>query len=230
MANPSFTDALSTMRRRAQLSGRPLTKQESAGAVAGMAETASDRLYRGRMADLEQQRVDMAKQRDDRQYRLAKKQGKRDSTASTLATAGTGAAIGAYAGGPVGAAVGGAVGLVVGVASKACIIISACTDPQSYEVEVSRIYRDNCMSNFELIGYYTIAPRVAGMIHKNRNFKRLVKSQLVDRLVDYAEWLFGIKPKMKSPFISRVVTRAFLGLCRTVGKHQFYKKGICYHG
>lgn len=58
--NSTFTDALMNMRRKAQLQGRPLTQQETAGVVEGMALSASDRLAKGRAADLEQQRVDLS--------------------------------------------------------------------------------------------------------------------------------------------------------------------------
>lgn len=233
MANPTFTDALGSMRRKAQLSGRPLSKQETAGAVAGMAETASTRLYRGRQSQQEQQRIDLAEKSDERQYDIAKKTAKQDKRRDTATGVIGGAAAGAYIGSAipgVGTVIGGAVGAVVGFVSSKCIIISACTSPDSYEVEISRRYRDKHMSEYELIGYYTIAPTVAGWIHRHRPVKRLIKSQLVDRMVDYGEWIFNIKPEMKNPVLSKFVTKSFLSLCRIIGKYQFSRKGVAYDG
>jgi hypothetical protein len=246
MANPTFTEALSSMRRRAQLSGRPLSKQEMSGAVAGMAETASQRLYRGRSVQLEEKRIgieeerlDLAQQSDERQYDIAKKRTKQDERRDTTTGVLGGAVAGAYiakgaalgsVGGIPGAALGGALGAIVGFIASKCLIISACSGPDSYEVEISRMYRDNHMSQFELIGYYTIAPPIAALIHRHRPIKRFVKSQLVDRMVDYAEWLFRIKPEMKNPVLSKFVTKTFLSLCRTVGKYQFNNRGVVYDG
>lgn len=236
MANPTFTDALSSMRRKAQLSGRPLSKQETAGAVAGYANTASERLYRGRSLQLTQES-------EDRQYDIAKdqmKQDKRRDTATAVigggvagASIGGSIAAGASAGsvvGPYGTAIGAGIGAIVGFISTRCMIISACNGPESYEVELSRKYRDRFMSNFELIGYYTIAPPVAALIHRHRPIKRLIKTQLVDRMVDYAEWLFGMKSKMKNPVLSKFVTRSFLNLCRRIGKYQVLRRGVIYDG
>jgi len=40
-----------------------------------------------------------------------------------------------------------------------CVIITACTDPHSYEVRISRKYRDQFMSESQLRGYYMMAER-----------------------------------------------------------------------
>jgi hypothetical protein len=239
MANPSFVDALSSIRRKAQLSGRTLSKQETSGAVAGFAETASVRLARGRQSQREDERLELATRSDERQHDIAKKQMKqdrrRDTATGVIAGGVAGGFIGAKAGAAAGVAfggpVGGAIGAVVGfVASKVCIIISACSGPESYEVEISRRYRDRYMTNFELIGYYTIAPTVAGLIHRHRPIKRFVKTQLVDRMVDYGEWVLHLKPAMDHPVLSKFVTKSFLSLCRTVGKYQAERREVAYHG
>lgn len=98
-----------------------------------------------------------------------------------------------------------------------CIIVSACTGRDSYEVNVARKYRDRHMSEEELTGYYTLCIFVVPFIYRYPLLRRLVKRLLVDRLVDYGEWRLDMKPEMKY-LTSGVVKRAFLGLCRHVGR------------
>jgi len=97
-----------------------------------------------------------------------------------------------------------------------CIIISACTNPNSYEVSIARKYRDRFMTLRELTGYYALCPYIAPLIHRSPYFKRIVKRILVDRLVDYGEWILGMKQKTKFK-TSGVVKTLFLGLCRVIG-------------
>ncbi len=97
-----------------------------------------------------------------------------------------------------------------------CIIISACTSPDSYEVEIARKYRDRYMTLVELTGYYALCPHVAPLIHKYPMVKKIVKKVLVDRLVDYGAWKLGLKDKMKYR-TSGAVKTMFLGLCRLIG-------------
>lgn len=223
MANASFVDALSNIRRKAQLSGRPLSKQETAGAVAGYADTASQRLARGRSLDLEEKRLEQMKLQDQRQYDLAQERMGQDEEAqaadtSTVVGAGAGYLLGPTLLFGVNPILGAIAGGLLGRIFKKCIIITACEGPESYEVEVSRIYRDKFMTIYELIGYYRFAHFIAFFIERHRGFKRVIKNQLVDRLVDYAEWLFRLKPEMERPFLSKWVTRGFLKFCRVVGK------------
>ena len=97
-----------------------------------------------------------------------------------------------------------------------CIIISACTSPDSYEVNLARNFRDSYMDERTLTGYYALCPYVAPLIHRNKTVKRIVKRILVDRLVDYGEWRLGIKPEMKFR-TSGAVKTLFLGLCQIIG-------------
>ena len=69
----SFTDLLMTAKRRAQLSGRPLTSRETSGIAEGYAATATDRLIRmktleerKRRTDAELKAADEAKEREKR--------------------------------------------------------------------------------------------------------------------------------------------------------------------
>jgi hypothetical protein len=100
---------------------------------------------------------------------------------------------------------------------KRCIIVSACTSRDSYEVNVARKFRDRYMDEETLTGYYALCVFIVPFIHKHRLFKRIVKSALVDRLVDYGEWRMEMKPAMRFS-TSRFVKRTFLGLCRHVGR------------
>ncbi|HSW64876.1 MAG TPA: hypothetical protein VLH56_16430 [Dissulfurispiraceae bacterium] len=98
----------------------------------------------------------------------------------------------------------------------ACIIVSACTSRDSYEVNVARQFRDKHMDEVTLTGYYALCVFVVPFINKSPMFRRIVKRVIVDRLVDYGEWRMGMRPEMRYG-TSRFVKRAFLGLCRHVG-------------
>ena len=98
-----------------------------------------------------------------------------------------------------------------------CIIVTACTDRHSPEVEIAREFRDKFLDADQLRGYYQIAEKIVPLIESNGTIKRLVKKWLVDRLVDYGAVVLGKKEKtlLRSSWI---VSRAFLSLIRTVGK------------
>jgi hypothetical protein len=132
-----------------------------------------------------------------------------------------GAAAGALAGaaatswsGP-GAIVGAIVGGLSGLASESCIIVTACTDRNSYEVEITRQYRDKYLDHNQIKGYYCLAEKIVPTIVNHEKVRNLVKKHLVDRLVDYGETKLGLKDKCK--LSSRIVSYAFLGLIKTVG-------------
>lgn len=96
-----------------------------------------------------------------------------------------------------------------------CIIVTACTDPYSYEVELTRLYRQ-FLDPVTLGGYYAIAHKIAPIIKRNSKVRVLVKRFLVDRLVDYGEVFFRLSSKYK--FKSSVaVTTSFLFICKIVG-------------
>jgi hypothetical protein len=101
--------------------------------------------------------------------------------------------------------------------SNLCIIISACTSRNSYEVNITRQFRDRYMDEEELTGYYTLCIVVVPFIKKYPLFKRIVRKVLVDRLVDYGEWRLDMKQDMKDA-TSGVVKKMFLGLCRHIGQ------------
>jgi hypothetical protein len=103
------------------------------------------------------------------------------------------------------------------MSSKLCIIISACTSPDSYEVNLSRVFRDTFLGPVTLAGYYALARLVAPAINKVRAVRWLVYTGLVKRLVDYGEWILGLKSKRELA-LSETVAKGFLGLCTFLGR------------
>lgn len=139
------------------------------------------------------------------------------TTERGLTRAGQGAAIGSL-GGPIGTAIGGAVGGVVGVIEGAsdCIIVTACTDRNSYEVNITREYRDKFLDLSTLRGYYILAEMLVPKLKKHKWLQRLTKYVLVDSLIDTGEQRLGYKQqteKKRSPVIADI----FLGICKTLG-------------
>jgi hypothetical protein len=120
-------------------------------------------------------------------------------------------------GGGVEGIVAGPVRAVRDAARSVCIIVTACTDPDSPEVEIAREFRDKFLDAEQLRGYYLLASKIVPLIESNGIVKKLVKKWLVDRLVDYGAVMLGKKEKT-SLRSSYIVSRLFLSLIRAVGK------------
>lgn len=227
MAYLNFTQKLMEAKRRARLMGRPLSRTEVAGITAGHAATASERLARQKQLALQEKGLELQERIHEetlaqRKYETglergaAEEAGKREERQARVTTAALGGYAGWMAGAKIGA-VGGPAGMAIGAAAGwvlggGCIIISACTDPNSYEVNIAREYRDTYMNLYELAGYYSLAEIVVPIMPR-----KLIKRYLVDRLVDYGEVMFGYKKEMKF-YSSRYVKRGFLGLCSFIGR------------
>jgi Tfp pilus assembly protein PilE len=97
-----------------------------------------------------------------------------------------------------------------------CIIVTACTDPHSPEVEIAREYRDRFMSPDQLRGYYMIAEAVMPWVIRHKTF---VKKHFVDRLVEYGRYHLGYSEKVPCR-ASSCVTRGFLMLCGFAGRRK----------
>lgn len=96
-----------------------------------------------------------------------------------------------------------------------CIIVTACTDPNSQEVEITRAYRDKYMTKDEIRGYYMLADRIVPTLRKNKMLRTLTKKNLVDPLVEYGvHKLYHAYCRKKSERIAK----AFLGTCWFLGK------------
>lgn len=222
----NFTQKLMEAKRRARLMGRPLAKSEVAGITAGYAATASERLARTKQLKLQKEGLTLQekmhteslaqrKYETEQELQVGREAMRRERREGRVTGALGGAAAGAYVGSVVpglGTLAGAIIGGVVGLFGGSCIIISACTDPYSYEVNIAREYRDNYLSLQELVGYYALAEIVVPIMPK-----KLVKRYLVDRLVDYGEVALGYKPKLRYRS-SRYVKRGFLGLCSFIGR------------
>ncbi len=141
---------------------------------------------------------------------------------SGSSSAASGIGVGSSLGGQAGAiggmsAPGGSAGGGVGVGG--CIIISACTDPYSYEVNVTRVFRDTYLSDAMLKGYYALARRVVPSIRRFTLVRKAVKRLLVDRLIDYGEWILNLKPERERRG-SEAVSLGFLRLIGWIGRHK----------
>ena len=97
-----------------------------------------------------------------------------------------------------------------------CIIVTSCTDPDSYEVNITREFRDKHLDPVTLKGYYELAARIVPLIQTSEQFKRQVKETLVDRLIDFGEWFMGYKTRLKFND-SEIVTNNFLNTCYLMG-------------
>jgi hypothetical protein len=134
---------------------------------------------------------------------------------------GVGAGLGSEAAADVGAAAEGTsilstIGEGLAALVAACIIVTACTDRNSPEVEITREYRDKFMTPEQLRGYYVIAEKVVPMINKYKIVKYLTKKILVDNLIEYGKHALG---KGKKPsLISRIITELFLRKCQKTGE------------
>lgn len=95
-----------------------------------------------------------------------------------------------------------------------CIIVTACTDRNSPEVELTREYRDRFLSPEQLRGYYMIAETILPYVKKHKTF---VKRILVDNLIEYGRYALD-KTSDKPSLKSRIITRTFLYLCKAVGR------------
>lgn len=219
MQSSTFVDLLSDIRRKSQITGRPLTKNETAGAIAGQEEGANERLSRGRQLKLQESELAMRTYENSRTMKAQERTAKVAQSQKQKSSAVTGGMVGGYlaagtaVGGPIGAVLGAAVGFLIGD----CIIITACTSRDAYEVNIARMYRDNNMNIHELLGYYALAYYIVPIIERFKPVKMLTKKLLVDSLVDYGEWHMSLKPKMKHPIMSKLISVMFLKLCENYG-------------
>lgn len=131
------------------------------------------------------------------------------------AGAAAGAVYGSYAG-PYGMVGGAIIGGIMGAAGASCIIVTACTNPYSYEVSITRKYRDKFLDSSTLRGYYMIAEIVVPLIKRYPLFKKLIKSCLVDKLVNYGECKLEVKGS-RLKLASAIVSISFLSICKIVG-------------
>jgi hypothetical protein len=97
-----------------------------------------------------------------------------------------------------------------------CIIMTACTNRHSPEVEIAREFRDKFLDVDHLRGYYALAEKIVPLLKENEKARLFVKKCLIDRLIDYGGVALGRKQKT-SLRSSWLVSRLFLMLCRAIG-------------
>jgi len=211
----NFADALEAMKRKARLRGRPVSQQEVAGVAEGAARESTGRLGMVLEQKRHKERLAYVKERDAEQMRQDERDRRAAEKSTRIQSMIGGATAGGMAGGVPGALLGGAAGLILGGGGK-CIIITACTSKDSHEVEISREFRDKYMSDYHLGGYYALAEAFVPLIERFEFVRLITKRFLVDRLVDYGEWILEHKPKRRLR-TSRIVTNGFLSLCAYVG-------------
>jgi hypothetical protein len=100
-----------------------------------------------------------------------------------------------------------------------CIIVTACTSPDSPEVNVTRRYRDSHMDNMELRGYYIVAEKIVPWMNRSPAIRRFVKWALVDGIIDYCEYAIGDKKTLPRRW-SAFIMKSFLGVCGYVGSRR----------
>ncbi len=242
MAYLNFTEALMEAKRRAQLQGRPLSSQETTGIVEAQAKTAAEKLLQEKQLGLQEKSVGLQEsslaeqtrqfneQLAQRKYETEKEleAAKEATKAEAYGTAGSigGAVIGTALLPGVGTVLGSVGGGSVGKILSGCIIISSCTSPNSYEVNLARAYRDQFMDETMLFGYYFLCGLIVPLIQKSEAIRMIFYKGLVKRLVDYGEMRLGEKKKCK--FLSRVISIGFLGVCSTLGRLGNMVLGVCH--
>lgn len=113
-------------------------------------------------------------------------------------------------------------------ARRSCIIITACTSPTSYEVEIARMFRDDFLTDNTLGGYYALCEIVVPLIDRFKTIRKAVKRLLVDRFIDFAEVVYCKKRKHNLRY-SEPVTMVFLAVCGIIGKFIDTEKWIKLH-
>ena len=226
----NFSDALSSLKKKSQLQGVPLSQQEVSGVAAGYSEQASSRLAKIKALELEKQKHEetLAFQKDTFTKRMAQEREDRHEAESRSKKGALGVAAGTIIGTLINPGYGTAIGAAIGGLAENCIIISACTSKNSYETNIAREFRNKYMSGYQLGGYYAIAHRIAPIMEKSHLLKLFLKKFLVNRLIDYGEYILGYKPKIRLR-TSEMITGGFLSLCGYVGMQINIKPYIRTH-
>jgi hypothetical protein len=119
----NFTQALVNARRRANISGRPLSQQETAGIAAGEASVSSERAARLKSLRLQERQLAQQNEQFRREQEFKEKQARIEERTALASSVGGAVGVGAgyyigttvgSIGGPVGAIIGGAIGSSIG--------------------------------------------------------------------------------------------------------------------
>lgn len=219
MPLPTFTEALRQAQRQARLQGRTLTPQEIGGIYSPYVEQASERNIAAQELELAEEALELEKYTTEKELEAAERAEERGKTQTRLGAMGAGAYAGYKVGGPWGAAVGAGIGLVAPSVLDGCIIISACTSRTSYEVDIAREFRGGFLDMVTLEGYHRLGKAVVPLMERFKTLKSLVKKLLVDRLIDYGEWMLSYKDYLRYPS-SPWISEHFLKLCYLIGRRR----------
>jgi hypothetical protein len=119
----NFTQALVNARRRANISGRPLSQQETAGIAAGEASVSSERAARLKSLRLQERQLAQQNEQFRKEQEFKEKQARIEERTALASSVGGAVGLGAgyyvgttvgSIGGPVGAIIGGAIGSSIG--------------------------------------------------------------------------------------------------------------------
>lgn len=205
-----FVSALQAVKRKGRAHGMATPSATLKDIAKAYFADTTGRLYARRGLELEKERLETEKAMHAEDIKLGYYKAETEMQAAEKAAKSTGGLFGG----------GGFLGL-------GCIIISACTSPYSYEVNIARQYRDHYLGPITLAGYYALSHKIAPLILKSRAIKALVKNHLVDNLTDYFEWFLGYRTK-RQLVRSRFVTKNFLRLCKILGHLTTRHKAIEY--
>lgn len=107
-------------------------------------------------------------------------------------------------------------GIVEDIFGGGCIIVTACTNRYSPEVNITREYRDKYLTQEQLVGYYWMADAIVPLIENSPSLGKFVKKHLVDHLIAYGKYKLG-KTEKKPSIIDTIVSKTFLAKCSLIG-------------
>lgn len=96
-----------------------------------------------------------------------------------------------------------------------CIIVTCCTGRDSYEVGITREYRDKFLDADALKGYYMLADEMVPKLEADETLRRHTKETLVDPLIEYGEYCLGKRKECRTA--AKVVAEDFIRRCRELG-------------
>lgn len=208
-----YTELISEARRKAQLSGRPLSEGETAGIARGYASEAGNRLFRMKQLALEELRT-------KEQLKAAKEA--RESEKWRSAGQIIGAGVGYYYGGPagafVGAGVGGEAGEMIGGSTWLCTETKKQSGLSKDDVQLLNAFRDYCKKHHKawLEFYVRIGPEIVKEVAENENdvagfYNNLKKDMVVPTIELTAhgqiEEAFELYKKFVKQFIEKYTPR-----------------------
>lgn len=212
-----LTSTLEEAKRRARLTGRTLSAGETEGLTRAHFGGAESRLAQRRGLALQKRGQEISVRGQDISAELAytgltsRERMHEAGLETQLEAARIGAASQAATVSETSGFFGGG-----GFLGLGCIIITACTNSDSEEVNIVRRYRDKIMLPETLRGYYMIAEKVVPLIHKSDKLKRFLKKHLVDSLATTCEWKLKETHTIPS-WKARIITGLFLGTCCLLG-------------